>query len=403
MSWIRDKVFNNADDFINWLDNNYGSYISKHISENHVHHTWRPDHSNNRSNSTLQLHKNMRNFHVNTNKWADIAQHITIGSDGKIVLGRNITQTPVSATGYNGGSNWHPFAYEMIGNFDIGNDVLEGKQLESAIKISRYFYDKKDKPVKFHRELLLNGKQPKTCPGTGIGKNWFMGLVKESKYDVGKVVKSDDKSTQSNQPKTGSEQITKPKTNTGGSIVDYLKANNIDSGKANRKKLAAEYGISNYTGTAAQNTQLLNKLKSGSKPADKPKSSGGDAYIRGVQQFVVDYGFSIAIDSIAGPLTKKGLIKVLQSELNKQFGAGLAVDGIPGPKTYAALVTVRKGAKGNITKVLQALLYIAGHNPGKLDGDFGGGTEKAVRSYQKAKGLTVDGVPGRATWTKLIA
>lgn len=144
------------------------------------------------------------------------------------------------------------------------------------------------------------------------------------------------------------------------------------------------------------------KTQTGSTQIKKPKSSG-DAYIRSVQQFVVDYGFSIAIDGIAGPLTKNGLIKVLQSELNKQFGAGLAVDGIPGPKTYAALITVRKGAKGNITKVLQAFLYIAGHNPGNLDGDFGGGTEKAVRSYQKAKGLSVDGTPGRATWTKLIA
>lgn len=212
-----------------------------------------------------------------------------------------------------------------------------------------------------------------------------------------------DKVSKPKETQTGSTQVTKPKANTGGSIVDYLNSNNIDSSKSNRKKIAAEYGISNYTGTAAQNTQLLNKLKSESKAASKPKSSGGDAYIRGVQQFVVDYGFKIPVDGYNGPKTKKGLIKVLQSELNKQFGAGLAVDGIPGPKTYAALVTVRKGAKGNITKVLQALLYIAGYNPGKLDGDFGGGTENAVIAYQKAKSLTVDGIPGRATWTKLIA
>ncbi len=211
-----------------------------------------------------------------------------------------------------------------------------------------------------------------------------------------------DKVSKPKEKQTGSEQITKSKTNTGGSIVDYLKSQGIDSSKANRKKLAAKSGISNYTGTAAQNTQLLNKLKSGSKPVDKPKSSG-DAYIRGVQQFVVNYGFKIAVDGYKGPETKKALIKVLQSELNKQFGAGLAVDGIPGPKTYAALITVRKGAKGNITKVLQALLYIAGHNPGKLDGKFGADTENAIRAYQKAKGLTVDSTPGRATWTKLIA
>lgn len=50
---------------------------------------------------------------------------------------------------------------------------------------------------------------------------------------------------------------------TGNSIVDYLKSEGRDSSYSARKKLAAQYGISNYSGTAAQNTQLLKKLRSG--------------------------------------------------------------------------------------------------------------------------------------------
>lgn len=46
-----------------------------------------------------------------------------------------------------------------------------------------------------------------------------------------------------------------------GSIVDYLKEQGSDSSYAARKKLAEEYGISNYTGTAAQNTTLLKNLQ----------------------------------------------------------------------------------------------------------------------------------------------
>lgn len=46
-----------------------------------------------------------------------------------------------------------------------------------------------------------------------------------------------------------------------GSIVDYLKSIGVDSSSANRKKLAAKHGIKNYTGTAAQNTQLLKELR----------------------------------------------------------------------------------------------------------------------------------------------
>lgn len=44
------------------------------------------------------------------------------------------------------------------------------------------------------------------------------------------------------------------------SIVDLAKDKGIDSSYANRAKLAAEYGISNYKGTAEQNQQLINKL-----------------------------------------------------------------------------------------------------------------------------------------------
>lgn len=47
------------------------------------------------------------------------------------------------------------------------------------------------------------------------------------------------------------------------SIVDALKAIGVDSSFNNRKKIASKNGISNYTGTASQNTQLLNLLKKG--------------------------------------------------------------------------------------------------------------------------------------------
>ena len=47
----------------------------------------------------------------------------------------------------------------------------------------------------------------------------------------------------------------------GNSLVDYLKSINIDSSYQNRKKLAKENGINNYTGTANQNIELLNKLR----------------------------------------------------------------------------------------------------------------------------------------------
>ncbi|HDU6423007.1 TPA: M15 family metallopeptidase [Listeria monocytogenes] len=49
----------------------------------------------------------------------------------------------------------------------------------------------------------------------------------------------------------------------GLGLVDYMNMNKLDSSFANRKKLAAKYGIKNYSGTASQNTTLLAKLKAG--------------------------------------------------------------------------------------------------------------------------------------------
>ena len=67
--------------------------------------------------------------------------------------------------------------------------------------------------------------------------------------------------------------------------------------------------------------------------------------------------------------------------------------------------TLKKGSKGVQVKALQALLIGYGYSVGSsgVDGSFGPATDKAVRAYQKAKGLTADGICGKNTWTKILA
>lgn len=145
------------------------------------------------------------------------------------------------------------------------------------------------------------------------------------------------------------------------------------------------------------------RLKRGSsKPSNPKPSPSGDPKIRFIQEFANTYGFDIKVDGILGTETLKALIKVLQTEINNQFGAGLVVDGIYGKKTEKALVNVRPGSRGNLTKLLQSLLYVNGYNVGEIDGIFGDKTEKAVRAFQKDKGLAVDGIAGRNTWRALL-
>jgi hypothetical protein len=68
------------------------------------------------------------------------------------------------------------------------------------------------------------------------------------------------------------------------------------------------------------------------------------------------------------------------------------------------LKVLKKGAKGSEVKALQTLLIGYGFSCGSsgADGDFGSNTDKAVRAYQKAKGLSVDGYCGPKTWAKLL-
>lgn len=53
---------------------------------------------------------------------------------------------------------------------------------------------------------------------------------------------------------------------TGNSIVDYLNSKGIDSSFANRTKLAREYDINGYVGTGAQNLALLDAMRGNIKP-----------------------------------------------------------------------------------------------------------------------------------------
>ena len=68
------------------------------------------------------------------------------------------------------------------------------------------------------------------------------------------------------------------------------------------------------------------------------------------------------------------------------------------------LVSIRKGSRGDKVEALQVLLIASGYSCGKsgIDGSFGADTEKAVKTYQYAKGLTVDGIAGPATMRSLL-
>ena len=63
-----------------------------------------------------------------------------------------------------------------------------------------------------------------------------------------------------------------------------------------------------------------------------------------------------------------------------------------------------RGCTGYDVRVMQTLLILAGNDVGEdgADGDFGANTEAALKTFQTARGLEVDGVCGVNSWTRLI-
>ena len=98
--------------------------------------------------------------------------------------------------------------------------------------------------------------------------NKVQSTVSSNTTTLNKVVSNTSKTatsttkTNTSASKTSTNTI-KATSYSGNSIVDGLKSVGVNSSYAYRSQLAAANGISNYTGSASQNTALLNKLKEG--------------------------------------------------------------------------------------------------------------------------------------------
>ena len=75
----------------------------------------------------------------------------------------------------------------------------------------------------------------------------------------------------------------------------------------------------------------------------------------------------------------------------------LEITPSPAPTAEVTYKTLRKGDQGRDVETLQRALAQLGYLSGAQDGNFGTGTETAVKNFQEANGLSADGIAGKMT------
>ncbi|MBE5796266.1 MAG: hypothetical protein E7327_02685 [Clostridiales bacterium] len=101
-------------------------------------------------------------------------------------------------------------------------------------------------------------------------------------------------------------------------------------------------------------------------------------------------------------LAQGGAISVTQSGITL-ITPPLTTTQVVTPTPTAASTVLKVGADGAEVKKLQTRLKELGYYKGSVDGDFGTGTETAVKNFQQQNGLSADGVAGTRTLDKLYS
>lgn len=114
-----------------------------------------------------------------------------------------------------------------------------------------------------------------------------------------------------------------------------------------------------------------------------------------LQRLLNGRGYRVGMDSAFGAQTRAALIRFQKAKGLKPTGT------TTGPTWEKLIVRVRRGSKGQAVYAVQEMLSLLDFKT-KADGVFGSGSERVLKSFQKAHDLEADGIVGPQTWSALV-
>lgn len=208
-----------------------------------------------------------------------------------------------------------------------------------------------------------------------------------------------------------------------------------DFGKATEeavKKFQKQYGLEVDGKVGANTLAKLQTARATMKPAvtatpkktatPKPNYNSntylrnGDesSQVRSMQNRLIELGYLVGKATAKFDNGTEAAVIAFQRRNTKY------ADGVAGPETLKALysssasktsspsgivgLSLREGSKEKAAvRLMQQKLKNLGYYRGSVDGSFGSGTTDAVKAFQRANGLTADGVAGGGTLNRLFS
>ena len=198
----------------------------------------------------------------------------------------------------------------------------------------------------------------------------------------------------------------------GATTVSAVKAFQRNNGLSGDGQAGAQTQAKLYAATARYASSPVATADPDATRSLSLGMTGNDVYALQERLIELRYLDGVA-DGVFGQETQAALVSFQQnnglttdgqagaSTLKKLAGSCKAATRVTPSPAPSGTVVLREGDSGENVYILQARLFELGYYTGRIDGRFSEETTQAVKDFQRANGLTADGIAGKGTQSKL--